>query len=236
MKTLTFLIYRFYLLVALLTVVLVGCSNDDSPSDDSQMSVEAPQSIVGESLIWKHNGYNDDTYTLNPIGTVTVKSTVNDGLNAVISNSSYLYTPQGDGNATLRIKYTSTFYSGSIKSVITYDIEFVMTFYKVDSGVYSAYETTNVLGKKEKTGPFLLGKVGDVIVDDDSPINGAKNCEQRQFIYDSMSKNLASMERLRDDDKTSSGARIAAIAQISRIKQDMTKAKADAKKVGCTLN
>lgn len=235
MKTLTFLNSKFYLLVTLLTIVFMGCSNDDSSSDDdSQTPVEAPQSIVGKSFIWKHNGYNDDTYTLNFDRTVAVKSTVNDVLNAAISNSSYLYVPLNDGNATLRIKYTSTFYSGTIKTVITYNIEFVMTFYKTDSGIYSAYETTNV-GKTEKTGPFLLGKVGDVIVDDDSPINGTNNCEQRQFIYNSMKKNLTSMERLRDNDKTSSGARIAAIAQISRIKQDMIKTKADAKKTGCTL-
>lgn len=234
MKTSTFLNFRFYLLVTLLTSVLLGCSNDDNPSDDAQTPVEAPKSIVGKSLIWKHNGYNDDTYTLNSDGTVAVKSVTNNILNATISNSSYLYLPQSDGIATLRIKYTSTFYSGSIKSVIAYDIEYAMTFYNADSGVYSAYETTNILGKKEKTGPFLLGKVGHVIVDDDPPMNGAKNCEQRQYIYNSMKRNLASAERLRGN-ATNGSVRISAGNLAVRIKYDMEKAKSDAKKAGCTL-
>lgn len=234
MKTLIHLNHSFFLLAGLIALIITGCSKDDSSSEQSQESFSAPQSIVGKSLIWKHNGYNDDTYTFNFDGTVAVKSIVNSALNATISNSSYIYTPYGDGSASLQVKYTSTFYTGTIKSVIPLDVDFVFTFYKEDSGVYSAHETSKQLGTTKKTGPFLLGKVGDLIKDDSFPIVGNTNCEQRQYIYNSMRKNLESTERLRNS-AGSASVRIAAGNLIVQIKQNMEKAKTDAKKVGCTL-
>lgn len=234
MKTLIYLNHRFFFLVGLIALLVIGCSKDDPSPEQSQESFNAPQSIVGKSLIWKHNGYNDDTYTFNYDGTVAVKSVVNSVLNATISNSSYIYTPYGDGSASLQVKYTSTFYTGTIKTVIPLDVDFVFTFYKDDSGVYSAQETSKQLGTTKKTGPFLLGKVGDVIKDDSSPIAGNANCEQRQYIYNSMRKNLESTERLKNS-AGSASVRIAASNLVVQIKRDMEKAKSDAKKVGCTI-
>lgn len=224
---------RLFLILGLATFFFVGCSKEDSSDDDSSASVDAPKTIVGKSLIWKHNGYNDDTYTFNSNGTVTVNSVTGNALNATVSKSSYTYTPNSDGNASLTVKYTSTFKTGSITSTIVYNIEFILTFYKGNSGVYSAHESTTTTNTN-KSGPFLLGKVGDVIVEESSPIAGSANCAQRQYIYNSMKKNLATTERLRDT-AGSTTVRIMAGNQAAQIKRDMDKAKADAKKVGCSL-
>lgn len=233
MKTTVLFKRRLFLILGLATFFFVGCSKEDSSDDDSSTPVNAPKTIVGKSLIWKHNGYNDDTYTFNSNGTVTVNSVTGNALNATVSKSSYTYTPNSDGNASLTAKYTSTFKTGSITSTIVYNIEFILTFYKGNSGVYSAHESTTTTNTN-KSGPFLLGKVGDVIVEESSPIAGSANCAQRQYIYNSMKKNLATTERLRDT-AGSTTVRIMAGNQAAQIKRDMDKAKADAKKVGCSL-
>ncbi|MEG2495001.1 MAG: hypothetical protein RSB32_04785 [Mucinivorans sp.] len=209
-----------------------GCTKNGESDDKSPAS--APSSIMGKSLISKNNGFYNPTYTFKPDGTVDITSVESTILNSKFTNTFYLYTPIGEGNATLNIKYTESYKAGMITSKYNVDYQILMTFTEGNYGLYSGQETSTVPTSKKKSGAFLLGSPGDKLPDDGTtPPN---NCAARQYIYNSMKRNLESVERLRNNPNTSTAIKISCGAQIARIKQDMNKAKSDAKKAGCTIN